>query len=233
MIERVCAERTRPLCETGKIHFSLTFQVYPLPPPVPNKNRVSKGYYRDLAKLLRAMSRANRAEIVSSRRGGNSAPETSQPLIPRNHLQDSLVSFPCFQPRRNVHAPTTPNWVRPVAGLLYGVSKYFFTSRNPPGIYTEKSPSSHPLAPARSPPPVVATFIPTLLRDKGYACLYLKAADRMKCTMELSPHVAFREVKDVFRGLAVLPRRVSRPRKRTQRQKCLPDMQQHLYSRIG
>lgn len=26
---------------------------------------------------------------------------SSQPLIPRNHLQDSLVSFPCFQPRRS------------------------------------------------------------------------------------------------------------------------------------
>lgn len=47
-----------------------------------------------------------------------------------------------------VHAPTIPNWVLPVAGPLYGVSKYFFTSRNPPGTYTENPPV--PPSPRRS-----------------------------------------------------------------------------------
>lgn len=110
----------------------------------------------------------------------------------------------------HVHAPTTPNWVRPVAGPLYGVSKYFFTSRNPPGTHTENLPSWSSSCPPPPPlplhsPPSAVTFIPALLRDKGYACLYLKATDRMKCTMELSPHVAFREIKDVFRGGSAAP----------------------------
>lgn len=109
----------------------------------------------------------------------------------------------------HVHAPTTPNWVRPVAGPLYGVSKYFFTSRNPPGTHTENLPSwsssCSPSSPPLHSPPSAVTFIPALLRDKGYACLYLKATDRMKCTMELSPHVAFREIKDVFRGGSAAP----------------------------
>jgi len=104
-----------------------------------------------------------------------------------------------------VHAPTIPNWVLPVAGPLYGVSKYFFTSRNPPAPI-QRIPLSLlavaaavPFYPILHPPPL-PRFIPALFEDKGYAYLYLKAADRMKCTMELSPHVArfSREVKDAF-----------------------------------
>lgn len=79
---------------------------------------------------------------------GNSGLQTSQPLIPRNHLQDSLVSFSVLPTAPLVHAPTTPNWVHPVAGPLYGVSKYFFTSRNPPDTYTEDLPPCPPPLPS-------------------------------------------------------------------------------------
>lgn len=79
-----------------------------------------------------------------------------------------------------------------------------------------------PVAIQDLPPYHLPSFIPALLKDKGYACLYLKAADRMKCTMELSPHVAFREVKDAFRGPGLAAPCKPPPQKRTLRQEYFP-----------
>lgn len=47
---------------------------------------------------------------------------------------------------------------------------------------------------------------------KKYACLYLKATDRMKCTIELSPHVVSRSGR---RFLRLVRHGISRFRKRT------------------
>jgi len=199
-----------------------------LPSRSPKGTKTS--FQKDIARIAKFSftSKPNRAKIVSSQHGATRGPKNFTAIDPAKPLTRQSCIFSVLPTAPLVHAPTTSNWVRPVAGPLYGVSKYFFTSRNPLGTYTENFPLF--LLPFPLPPP--ATFIPALLRDKGCACLYLKAADRMKCTMELSPHVAFREVKDVFRDLAVLPPRVSRFRKRTLLQKCLPDAQQHVYSRI-
>jgi len=69
-----------------------------------------------------------------------------------------------------------------------GCQNTFSPSRNPPGTYRE-SPSALPSPPPR---PALSPRCARYPQDKGCACLYLKAADRMKCTMELSPHVASR-----------------------------------------
>lgn len=177
---------------------------------------------------LRVQAKPSGDRILATR--GNSGAPNFTAIDPAKPLTRQSCIFSMLPTAPLVHAPTTPNWVRPAAGPLYGVSKYFFTFRNPSRHhYTENLPSCPP--PTTS--PTVATFIPALLRDKGYACLYLKAADRMKCTMELSPHVAFREVKDVFRGLAVLARRVSRLRKRPCARSATPMCNNMCIPRIG
>lgn len=93
-------------------------------------------------------------------------------------LRDSFVSYFGRKPLHALHAPTLPNWVHPAVEPLYGVSKYLSL----PFLILLCIPLSR--NPAVASPPV---------RDKEvYACLYLKATDRMKCTIELSPHVVER-----------------------------------------
>lgn len=52
-----------------------------------------------------------------------------------------------------------------------------------------------------------------------YACLYLKAADRMECTIELSPHVVPRSKR---RFLRLVWQRYKPSQKETLQQKCFP-----------
>lgn len=147
-----------PLCEERKTRF--------LPSPLLFEGtKPSFKRTLEIAKLPSSPSSAVRApkrsEIVSSQHGNPA--QTLRPLILRNHLQDSFVSFSSGSPPAVllVHAPTIPNWVRPVAGPLYRVSKYFFTFRNPPGTYTE-SPSLAPSSP----------LSPRCFRTKGMrACI--------------------------------------------------------------
>lgn len=227
---RICADKP-PLCENRKTRLSLTKFPLPLAPSRRNKSY----YFQKDTRIARLSSPSSYVQAkpsgdrILATRGNSGAPNFTA-IDPAKLLTRQSCIFSVLPTAQLVHAPTTPNWVRPVAGPLYGVSKYFFTSRNPHGTSIQKT--TPPRSTAPTPPPAVATFIPALLRDKGYACLYLKAADRMKCTMELSPHVAFREVEECFPRPGGSGAPYKPPQKKTLRQKCLPDVQQHVYSCI-
>lgn len=95
--------------------------------------------------------------------------------------RDSFVSY--SRRKTGPFTPQTlPNWVHPVVVALYGVSKYLSL---PSLILLSCTVQIEPL-PLRGLTFLVARW------DKECACLYLKAADRMECTMELSPHVVSR-----------------------------------------
>lgn len=226
--------RTHSRRQTRYRHYVRTVRLfsYQVPlPPILNKNRVSKGYRenREALRLLRP-GQTERGSCPRDDGGNSGAPKTSQPLIPRNHLQDSLVSFPCFQPRRTF----TPQ------RSLIGCAPW-------PVYYTGCQNTFSPLV--ILPAPIQKNLPPLTFPPLSPSCrrhLYPRAAPGQRVCVLVSQSGRPNEMHN---GI-VATRRVSRskrrfpwpggsgapckpPQKKTLRQKCLPDVQQHLYSRIG